>query len=162
MTFRPLKGAKEFSIYVVRKCNFSIRLEAFSAYIIQNGFTGCQSRNCVGFLRFDLTLLRPCSQMKFNKELHFFCELGLTVRGRNIRIHHMSAEYYELLSWLSFLILLKCIVFYYSGGKFISIGEKIRLPDDVTMGYIIGKLFWHLLLSSSSLSCRTHMYIQGS
>ncbi|GIX84702.1 fringe glycosyltransferase [Caerostris darwini] len=24
-----------------------------------------------------------------------------------------------------------------SGGKFISIGEKIRLPDDVTMGYII-------------------------
>nr|CAD7202339.1 unnamed protein product [Timema douglasi] len=25
----------------------------------------------------------------------------------------------------------------YSGGKFISIGEKIRLPDDVTMGYII-------------------------
>ncbi|GIY34123.1 hypothetical protein CDAR_383081, partial [Caerostris darwini] len=23
------------------------------------------------------------------------------------------------------------------GGKFISIGEKIRLPDDVTMGYII-------------------------
>lgn len=26
-----------------------------------------------------------------------------------------------------------------SGGKFISVGEKIRLPDDVTMGYIIGK-----------------------
>nr|CAD7598788.1 unnamed protein product [Timema genevievae] len=25
-----------------------------------------------------------------------------------------------------------------TGGKFISIGEKIRLPDDVTMGYIIG------------------------
>jgi fringe protein len=28
---------------------------------------------------------------------------------------------------------------FFSGGKFISIGEKIRLPDDVTMGYIIGK-----------------------
>jgi fringe protein len=27
----------------------------------------------------------------------------------------------------------------FSGGKFISVGEKIRLPDDVTMGYIIGK-----------------------
>jgi fringe protein len=27
----------------------------------------------------------------------------------------------------------------FSGGKFISIGEKIRLPDDVTMGYIIGE-----------------------
>lgn len=24
-----------------------------------------------------------------------------------------------------------------SGGKFITIGEKIRLPDDVTVGYII-------------------------
>lgn len=29
--------------------------------------------------------------------------------------------------------------FCFSGGKFMSIGEKIRLPDDVTMGYIIGK-----------------------
>lgn len=27
----------------------------------------------------------------------------------------------------------------FSGGKFISVGEKIRLPDDVTMGYIIGR-----------------------
>ncbi|KAE8739029.1 hypothetical protein FOCC_FOCC015474 [Frankliniella occidentalis] len=27
------------------------------------------------------------------------------------------------------------------GGKFISIGEKIRLPDDVTMGYVIGIVF---------------------
>jgi len=25
----------------------------------------------------------------------------------------------------------------YSGGKFITIGDRIRLPDDVTMGYII-------------------------
>lgn len=24
-----------------------------------------------------------------------------------------------------------------SGGKFINIGEKIRLPDDVTVGYIV-------------------------
>jgi hypothetical protein len=32
-----------------------------------------------------------------------------------------------------------CVVFFSSGGKFISIGEKIRLPDDVTMGYIIGE-----------------------
>jgi hypothetical protein len=31
--------------------------------------------------------------------------------------------------------------FFFSGGKFISIGEKIRLPDDVTMGYIIGE-YW--------------------
>jgi fringe protein len=28
---------------------------------------------------------------------------------------------------------------FFSGGKFISTGEKIRLPDDVTMGYIIGE-----------------------
>jgi len=27
-----------------------------------------------------------------------------------------------------------------SGGKFISIGEKIRLPDDVTVGYIVEHL----------------------
>ncbi|KAF4520522.1 hypothetical protein B566_EDAN004792 [Ephemera danica] len=26
------------------------------------------------------------------------------------------------------------------GGKFISVGEKIRLPDDVTMGYIVEHL----------------------
>ena len=25
----------------------------------------------------------------------------------------------------------------FSGGKFITIGDRIRLPDDVTMGYII-------------------------
>lgn len=25
------------------------------------------------------------------------------------------------------------------GGKFISIGDKIRFPDDVTMGFIIGE-----------------------
>jgi hypothetical protein len=36
---------------------------------------------------------------------------------------------------------MNCSVFvlFFSGGKFISIGEKIRLPDDVTMGYIIGE-----------------------
>lgn len=33
----------------------------------------------------------------------------------------------------------------FSGGKFISIGEKIRLPDDVTMGYIIGKFGTEIL-----------------
>ena len=26
-----------------------------------------------------------------------------------------------------------------SGGRFMRVGDKIRLPDDVTMGYIIGK-----------------------
>jgi fringe protein len=31
------------------------------------------------------------------------------------------------------------VLSFFSGGKFISIGEKIRLPDDVTMGYIIGE-----------------------
>jgi len=32
-----------------------------------------------------------------------------------------------------------------SNGKFISIGDKIRLPDDVTMGYIIENLLNHNL-----------------
>lgn len=27
------------------------------------------------------------------------------------------------------------------GGKFVNIGDKIRFPDDVTMGFIIGKFF---------------------
>jgi hypothetical protein len=31
------------------------------------------------------------------------------------------------------------VLLFFSGGKIISIGEKIRLPDDVTMGYIIGE-----------------------
>lgn len=29
------------------------------------------------------------------------------------------------------------ITFVFSGGKFITVGDRIRLPDDVTMGYII-------------------------
>lgn len=29
------------------------------------------------------------------------------------------------------------LAFVFSGGKFITVGDKIRLPDDVTMGYII-------------------------
>lgn len=28
-------------------------------------------------------------------------------------------------------------MFVFSGGKFITVGDRIRLPDDVTMGYII-------------------------
>lgn len=28
-------------------------------------------------------------------------------------------------------------MFAFRGGKFITVGDKIRLPDDVTMGYII-------------------------
>jgi hypothetical protein len=36
-------------------------------------------------------------------------------------------------------VLMLMLSFFFSGGKFISIGEKIRLPDDVTMGYIIGE-----------------------
>lgn len=31
--------------------------------------------------------------------------------------------------------------FFYSGGRFISICEGIRLPDDVSMGFIIGKMY---------------------
>lgn len=44
------------------------------------------------------------------------------------------------------LLKLKEILFSYRGGKFISVGEKIRLPDDVTMGYIIGMRFFFLAL----------------
>lgn len=44
-----------------------------------------------------------------------------------------------LLLILRHVISLIWFSFCYSGGKFISTGEKIRLPDDVTMGYIIGK-----------------------
>lgn len=29
------------------------------------------------------------------------------------------------------------------GGKFISIGDRIRFPDDVTMGFVIGMLCLH-------------------
>lgn len=36
---------------------------------------------------------------------------------------------------------LRNLVFCFSGGKFISVCEKIRLPDDVTIGYIIGTYY---------------------
>ncbi|XP_064477940.1 fringe glycosyltransferase-like [Ornithodoros turicata] len=36
------------------------------------------------------------------------------------------------------------------GGKFISIGDRIRLPDDVTMGYIIEHLLGHNLTVAES------------
>lgn len=43
-----------------------------------------------------------------------------------------------------------------SGGKFISIGEKIRLPDDVTMGYIIE----HLLKKPLTVVDQFHSHLE--
>jgi fringe len=43
-----------------------------------------------------------------------------------------------------------------SGGKFISIGEKIRLPDDVTMGYIIE----HLLQKKLTIIEEFHSHLE--
>ncbi|XP_019869547.2 fringe glycosyltransferase isoform X1 [Aethina tumida] len=43
-----------------------------------------------------------------------------------------------------------------SGGKFISIGEKIRLPDDVTMGYIIE----HLLRKPLTVVDHFHSHLE--
>ncbi|KAK9889672.1 hypothetical protein WA026_007051 [Henosepilachna vigintioctopunctata] len=43
-----------------------------------------------------------------------------------------------------------------SGGKFISTGEKIRLPDDVTMGYIIE----HLLKKPLTVVDQFHSHLE--
>lgn len=43
-----------------------------------------------------------------------------------------------------------------SGGKFISIGEKIRLPDDVTMGYVIE----HLLKKKLTVVEEFHSHLE--
>ncbi|XP_048505028.1 fringe glycosyltransferase [Athalia rosae] len=43
-----------------------------------------------------------------------------------------------------------------SGGKFISIGDKIRLPDDVTMGYIIE----HLLKKPLTVVEQFHSHLE--
>ncbi|RZF37816.1 hypothetical protein LSTR_LSTR007178 [Laodelphax striatellus] len=43
-----------------------------------------------------------------------------------------------------------------SGGKFMSIGEKIRLPDDVTMGYIIE----HLLKKPLTVIDQFHSHLE--
>ncbi|XP_022910063.1 fringe glycosyltransferase isoform X2 [Onthophagus taurus] len=43
-----------------------------------------------------------------------------------------------------------------SGGKFMSTGEKIRLPDDVTMGYIIE----HLLKKSLTVVDQFHSHLE--
>lgn len=43
-----------------------------------------------------------------------------------------------------------------SGGKFISVGEKIRLPDDVTMGYIIE----HMLHKKLTVMDEFHSHLE--
>ena len=43
-----------------------------------------------------------------------------------------------------------------SGGKFISIGEKIRLPDDVTLGYIVE----HLLAKRLTVIDTLHSHLE--
>lgn len=45
---------------------------------------------------------------------------------------------------------------HFSGGKFISIGDKIRLPDDVTMGYIIE----HLLKKPLTVVEQFHSHLE--
>nr|CAD7263543.1 unnamed protein product [Timema shepardi] len=50
------------------------------------------------------------------------------------------------------------------GGKFISIGEKIRLPDDVTMGYIIDEsvtvVTEHLLRKPLTVIDKFHSHLE--
>ena len=55
----------------------------------------------------------------FARFVHFLFELSLF---NNIYVLHLLSNYAYA---------------HNSGGKFISLGEKIRLPDDVTIGYII-------------------------
>jgi len=43
-----------------------------------------------------------------------------------------------------------------SGGKFISIGDKIRLPDDVTMGYVVE----HLLRKQLTVIDKFHSHLE--
>lgn len=43
-----------------------------------------------------------------------------------------------------------------SGGKFISIGDKIRLPDDVTVGYIVE----HLLGKNLTVIEQFHSHLE--
>ncbi len=47
-------------------------------------------------------------------------------------------------------------IFIFSGGKFISIGEKIRLPDDVTLGYIVE----HLLEKRLTVIEKFHSHLE--
>nr|CAD7462747.1 unnamed protein product [Timema tahoe] len=55
-----------------------------------------------------------------------------------------------------YVAFLKTFVLVFSGGKFISIGEKIRLPDDVTMGYIIE----HLLRKPLTVIDKFHSHLE--
>ena len=49
-----------------------------------------------------------------------------------------------------------CNFIYQSDGKFISIGEKIRLPDDVTLGYIVE----HLLNKKLTVVDNFHSHLE--
>ncbi|CAG2162770.1 unnamed protein product [Oppiella nova] len=44
-----------------------------------------------------------------------------------------------------------------SGGQFISIGERIRLPDDVTIGYIVE----HLLSKQLTVIDGLHSHLEA-
>lgn len=67
------------------------------------------------------------------------------VRSHLCRFYRLANEinwYNELISFneiavVSPLSLTPLRLFVFSGGKFITVGDRIRLPDDVTMGYII-------------------------
>lgn len=73
--------------------------------------------------------------------------------------------YSSVSEWGNWLLTFSSLFFFpspslppwYRGGKFISVGEKIRLPDDVTMGYIIGELalsfFYVLYFFSLAYMC---------
>lgn len=58
-------------------------------------------------------------------------------------------------------ILINLVVFYLfccinRGGKFITVGDRIRLPDDVTMGYIIE----HLLKKQLTVVEQFHSHLE--
>lgn len=46
--------------------------------------------------------------------------------------------------------------FAFRGGKFITVGDRIRLPDDVTMGYIIE----HLLKKQLTVVEQFHSHLE--
>lgn len=47
-------------------------------------------------------------------------------------------------------------MFAFRGGKFITVGDRIRLPDDVTMGYIIE----HLLKKQLTVVEQFHSHLE--
>lgn len=59
--------------------------------------------------------------------------------------------------WFKWIGSIKVLFFYYSNGKLMAIGDRIGLPDDVSVGYIIGMnhalYFWNNLEFTALYGC---------